>query len=98
MDASSQLIRLILRRHAVMRLDAKETLLLMHLADAGMEVRARQKDLSGQIGTSARQVSRCVASLVERGLLELKPAYRRDGGRAENIYDLTPFVMACGER
>lgn len=98
MDASGQLIRLILRRHAVMRLDAKETLLLMHLADAGMEVRARQKDLAGQMGTSARQVSRCVASLVARGLLEVKPAYRRSGGRAENIYDLIPFVMACGER
>lgn len=98
MDASGQLIRLILRRHAAMSLDSKETLLLMHLADAGMEAPARQKDLAEQLGTSAREVSRCVASLVERGLLQVKPAYRRDGGRAENTYDLTPFLMACGER
>lgn len=80
-----------------MGLDAQETLLILHLADLGMEVQVRQEELAQRTGMSTRQISRLVSSLVQRGLLDVKPTSRRDGGRAENIYDLAPFIIACGD-
>jgi len=98
MEANSQLLRLILHRHAAMGLESQEALLLLHMADVGMEVRVRQGDLAARMGMSARQISRIVARLADRGMLQVTPTSRRDGGRAENIYDLTPFLVACGDR
>lgn len=98
MNTEERLIRLILRRYTALGLHGQEALLLLHLVDlGGMKPTARLSSLADCMGLSVRHVSRLIAALVERGLLQTTPTVRPNGGRGENTFDLTPFLMACGD-